>query len=80
MKISKSIGFEEYQTLLDDERRYKELSEFLRLLVEERAIEEINPVTDFRKRYISLTDWNTMKLYELLHRDVKGDEKKWRNI
>lgn len=82
MKITKSISYEEYQQLLEDSDRYKELSDFLRMMVEERAIEEINPVTSSRRRYISLTDWNTMKLFELLHRDTqkKGDEEKWENI
>ena len=82
MKVTKSISYEEYQQLLEDSDRYKELSEFLRMMVEERAIEEVNPVTSSRRRYISLTDWNTMKLFELLHRNTqkKGDEEKWENI
>lgn len=82
MKITKSLDYEEYKELLDNNERYKELSDFLRLLVEERTIEEISPAIAVRRRYISLTDWNTMKLFELLHKDTqkKGDEDKWANI
>ena len=79
MKITKSISWEEYQRLMENEERYKELSSFIRDWVENRAIEEINPVTEYRKRYLTLTDWNTMKLFELLHieEQEKGDETKW---
>ena len=79
MKITKSISFEEYQRLLENEERYEKLSKFLREWIEEKTIEEINPVTDARRRYVTLTDYNTMKLFELLHpiEKEKGDESKW---
>lgn len=82
MKVTKSISYEEYQQLLEDSDRYKKLSELVRQLIEERAREDINDVTGYRKRYISLTDWNTMKLFELLHPKIQeeGDETKWTNV